>query len=75
MSDGTFESLNRLEDELVDALACVRQAQQGDRRKLLGLHRRLLGNAKVRPFLYFDLDADLAKEIGNVRIELMAGGE
>lgn len=60
MTDEQFYGLNELEDLLVKALSGVRRAQQGDPAALDWLSDRMLGDARIKRFIYFDVPPALA---------------
>lgn len=74
MTDEQFYGLNELEDLLVKALSCVRRAQQGDPRALDWLSDRMLGDLRIKRFIYFDVPPPLARYMASLRLERMTGG-
>lgn len=74
MTDEQIDALNEMEDLLVRALSCVRRAQQGDPRALDWLSDRMLGDLRIKRFIYFDLPPPLARLMTGQRLERMAGG-
>lgn len=74
MTDEQFYGLHELEDLLVKALSGVRRAQQGDPAALDWLSDRMLGDARTKRFIYFDVPPALARYMASLRLERMTGG-